>query len=165
MVKNLYYFIFILKKKCDEGATHLHLFNNTEGHSQGVAEGANCYPEHLILGRVMWIKNINKNKQTNKQTKNTHTPLRGYAFKARISVWVCIRTINSQQGCMLTPYTTTEVSLEIRFLSLHTEWGSPLSYSPRFAHTFLALSKILGLYDCVYLRKFLDLTAIQTHTY
>ena len=53
------------------------------------------------------------------------TPLRGYAFKARISVWVCIRTINTQRGCTLNLF-TTEDSLEIRFLSLHTEWGSPL---------------------------------------
>ena len=63
------------------------------------------------------------NSGVNLNTQGVNTPLRGHAFKARISVWVCIRTINAQRGCMLTPY-TTEVSLEIRFLSLHTEWGS-----------------------------------------
>ena len=50
---------------------------------------------------------------------NTH--LRGYTSKAR--VW--------QRGCMLTPL-YYRGWLEIRFLSLHTEWGSLLSYSPRF---------------------------------
>ena len=39
-----------------------------------------------------------------------------------------------------------QVLLGEMFLSLHTELGSPLSYNPHFAHTLLALSKILGLY-------------------
>ena len=59
---------------------------------------------------------------------------------------------------MLTPY-TTEVSLEIRFFSLHRV-RFPMSYNPRFAHTLLALSKILGLYVCI-LKKFLGLTVIR----
>ena len=49
---------------------------------------------------------------------------------------------------MLTP---TEVSLEIRFLSIHTEWGFPLSYSPRLYSSLWSslCQKILGLYVCI----------------
>ena len=63
------------------------------------------------------------------------------------------------------PY-TTEVSLEIRFLSLHTEWGSPLSYSSRFAHTppFDPCFVKNPWFVCdVYLKEFLGLTVIQKH--
>ena len=52
------------------------------------------------------------------------------------------------------------------FWAIHTEWGSLLSYSPRFAHTLLALFLALQKSSvCMYLKMLLGLTAIQTHTY
>ena len=61
---------------------------------------------------------------------HTHTPLP--------CVWVCLRTVSTPWGCTLTRH-TTEVSLETRFLTLYTEWGSPLSYGPCFAYRLFAL--------------------------
>ena len=68
---------------------------------------------------------------------------------------------------MLTPY-TTEVSLEITFFEptykvrFSIELQSSLcTYTPRFDPHFVKNPRFV----CVYLKKFLSLTAIQTHPY
>ena len=64
---------------------------------------------------------------------------------------------------------TTRLAWRYVFLNIHTEWGSPLSYGPRFAHTLFAFILVLQKkntrFVCVYLKNFLGLTAIQTHWY